>query len=351
MKIKITAFSYSYTSVFGLMILAFMLSACMEDTGNGSKTKHHSNDLKTKLNEWVDSELGVETSEFLYQEMEEKYQAFDSLWLNNNQWRPEIDNESELLTYYKWLQACKDSILIKRSPCIKSTLELSQDNIKILLENHKIDYLEITDQKMKEIGNVMHQLQTRDLKLLVNDPLTDKLKEILDRIMEHTSKREFGYQLHLIDAPIINAYSAIGGHLYFTTRFVDDFVSNEDELAFVIAHEVAHQEQGHNRQKAQLMYLASQCFNKEHGQEIGLSILGFMEPFGRVDEYEADQIGICLMFKAGYNPVRGQKIFDRLQNSKGVNFFKDVMRTHPYAKERNSCIHTFMKDEQFRERC
>lgn len=105
--------------------------------------------------------------------------------------------------------------------------------------------------------------------------------------------------VHLARSDQRNAY-ADGAHVFVTTRMVAD-ARGEDEVAFVIAHEMAHNALGH----AAAMRRA--------GVRRGLArTLGRSGTTLREAERAADRLGTELMLDAGYDPVAGAEILHRL---------------------------------------
>ncbi|MGK7926801.1 MAG: M48 family metallopeptidase [Spirulina sp.] len=72
---------------------------------------------------------------------------------------------------------------------------------------------------------------------ITEDPRISYLQELLDSLQDPEDK--IPLTLHLLDSPIVNAAAIPGGHIIVTTAFLDE-VKSENELAFVLAHELGH---------------------------------------------------------------------------------------------------------------
>lgn len=106
--------------------------------------------------------------------------------------------------------------------------------------------------------------------------------------------------VHLARSDQRNAY-ADGTHVFITTRLVAE-ARDQDEVAFLIAHEMAHNALGH----AEAM--------KAAGVRRGLGrTLGRSGAAVRAAERAADRLGAELMLDAGYDPVAGAEILRRLR--------------------------------------
>ena len=120
-------------------------------------------------------------------------------------------------------------------------------------------------------------------------------------------------RLRLRPSSAINAY-ADGRNITFTTGMME-FVANDDELALIVGHELAHNTMGHIR-KAVTNYILS----------------GFATRYTRPFESEADYVGLYYMVRAGFEPTGVEEFWRRLAevDPRSVNRAK----THPTFPDR-----------------
>lgn len=126
----------------------------------------------------------------------------------------------------------------------------------------------------------------------------------------------FKWEINLIENPAVNAFCMPGGKIAVFTGILA-IIENEDQLAAVIGHEVAHALAHHSREQrshgimAEFGQIGVQVATANKSAEIRQAadagytvgaILGFMLPYSRKLEKEADQIGLRLMAMAGYDP-------------------------------------------------
>lgn len=165
-----------------------------------------------------------------------------------------------------------------------------------------------------------------------------------------------GYHFAVIDTPTINAMSAPGGFVFISSGFMN-VLPDEDALAAVLAHEIAHvvrQDGAHAVSNAALFSALSEAsvqgasiaVDKSSGVP-GLAILtdalsdsvdGVMEKlltkgFDRSQEYKADLYAAQLLQRAGYDPaalVRVLKILESQTNNDRGGWFA----THPAPADR-----------------
>ncbi len=163
---------------------------------------------------------------------------------------------------------------------------------------------------------------------------------------------EYGIMVNSQDRKI-NAYAA-PGKIILTQRLVN-FCLNDDELAMIIGHELAHQAQGH---------LVRGAAHRELGTFLGEAVTAFstlslgrlmdwrhvmvdpdlrqvaadavVSAFSQDDEREADTYGLWYAFQGGYNPERALMIFERLAavDEKDPFLTTYFLDSHPAPLER-----------------
>ena len=144
-----------------------------------------------------------------------------------------------------------------------------------------------------------------------------------------------------------NAFALPGGKVAVYSGLMD-LMRNEAELAFVVAHEIAHVYARHAGERlswgqitdfgASVVAVAVDDSYSESAQmlyKLGAE-LGVMKPFSRSNEYEADQIGMLLMAKAGYDPNSAIEFWSRFtEGGEGESdILSGLMSTHPRDEDR-----------------
>ncbi len=178
---------------------------------------------------------------------------------------------------------------------------------------------------------------------LSRDPrLNAVVQRVGKRIAAAAAQPNYKWQFFVIDKDVLNAFCLPGGKV-FVYKGLFRAVQNEDQLAVVIGHEVAHAIARHGAERMSMMQLgrmgktiAAQTIsggkyagviNKAYGSVEGV---GLVLPFSRKFEYEADEIGLYLMTKAGYNPREALKFWDNMRRlSAGKRKPPEFLSTHP----------------------
>lgn len=180
----------------------------------------------------------------------------------------------------------------------------------------------------------------------VDDHRLEKLNSIFKRIMPYIERKELNFSIYLVeskeDPKMINAFTIPGGNIYFTTALMD-FVASDDELAFIMGHEIGHNENKHTHRQLKRHNATETVFGegkKDYADLFSLLIMSYGQP----DEIEADRCGAYLAFKAGYDPEKGFDFFKRLSKNEGdKNMLLKLIRTHPCSKDRVSCGLKYIK--------
>jgi predicted Zn-dependent protease len=143
---------------------------------------------------------------------------------------------------------------------------------------------------------------------VVSDPLLNQwVNEVAERDWGQVARRDLPYNIKILDAPDINSFTIGGGYVYVNEGLLD-FVQSDDELAGVIGHETGHNERRHTvtlpakAQALNLLFGIASLFSPIIYRFGQLAEAGIIAKQQRSDELQADQYGLLLMTRAGYDP-------------------------------------------------
>ena len=198
--------------------------------------------------------------------------------------------------------------------------------------------------------------QIRNSGQVVEDPLvTEYVNEIGHRIAAQANNdgiHEFSF--FVIDDPVINAFALPGGFIGVHTGLLEA-TRNEDELAGVLAHEVAHVTQRHiarsihagQRQSIVSMAIMLGAILAAAAGAGGDAMQGAIAVaqgtaaqqqinFTRSNEYEADRVGISALANAGFDPQGMASFFEVISRSNTPMDLRtpEFLRTHPVSSAR-----------------
>lgn len=149
-----------------------------------------------------------------------------------------------------------------------------------------------------------------------------------------------GWEFVVFDSPERNAFVLPGGRVG-VYRGLLELAQNDDQLATVIGHEVAHVTARHSAERAsqsaltQVGLTAGQALGgSQNGRLLGAALglgaqYGVLLPYSRLQESEADRIGLDYMAKAGYNPRQSVTFWERMRDAAGGGRTPQFLSTHP----------------------
>lgn len=196
------------------------------------------------------------------------------------------------------------------------------------------------------LGEKSYKESLSQSKVITETKDANRVKNIGSRIAKVANRSDFQWEFNLVENDAENAFCLPGGKVVVYTGILK-VAHNDDQLATVISHEIAHAlaRHGAERMSSSMVQQGIQIvgnialgatapqyqnlFNQTYG--IG-SQVGVMLPYGRMQESEADEIGIYLMSQAGYNVHEALKFWENM--SEGKKEGSDFLSTHPSSTNR-----------------
>lgn len=174
---------------------------------------------------------------------------------------------------------------------------------------------------------------------LYNDPTyIARVERITADLFKVCDRQEITYHTYVLDKDTKNAFSIPGGYIYVFKGLMDA-LGNDQELAYVIAHEMGHIAARHHIKRLQaawganLLILASTQVKDSGDLPVGVSnaLVFILSGFSQQDELQADGLSVTYMKLAGYNPEASITVLDKLWKfeKKEIRAY-DYARTHPY---------------------
>jgi predicted Zn-dependent protease len=160
--------------------------------------------------------------------------------------------------------------------------------------------------------------------------------------------RDFKWEYNLIDEDIVNAWCMPGGKVVVYTGLLP-VTQNETALAVVLGHEIAHAIARHGNERMsealliQMGGLVLEEALKEKKQETQIlflslyvvgSNLALSLPNSRMQESEADKLGLIFMSMAGYDPSEAISFWQRMSSMNKANRTPEFLSTHPSEETR-----------------
>ena len=197
-------------------------------------------------------------------------------------------------------------------------------------------------QKMKTYLTVSNDLRKKSQLMCVSRQIIKQLG---------TPFTNYDWDIELFDNPDANAFALAGGKIGVYTG-IFDLVKNENELAAIIGHEIAHITKAHSKKDINrkiILGIGAAAVTAASGKESPnsqasiqtmtqfISRYGLDLPFDRLQEAEADKEGLRLMAKAGFDPIASLDFWKKMEEQDD-KLKIEFLRTHPLSKNRRKKI-------------
>jgi predicted Zn-dependent protease len=189
-----------------------------------------------------------------------------------------------------------------------------------------------------------------------NPPVQRYVNRVGRWLALQTERPDLPWQFGVLDDDDVNAFAAPGGYVFITKGLLAR-MSNEAELAGVLAHEISHVLRKHHLQalkkgaRSELMSDLANDAIKSQGGDPRLSKLVsagteiYARGLDKQDEYEADRMGVVIAARAGYDPYGLPAVLQTLQSINPNDSNLALMfKTHPALGDRLSLLDGLMSE-------
>ncbi len=206
----------------------------------------------------------------------------------------------------------------------------------------------MSHEREEELGRQAAAQVEASMGLVDNPELQAYVDSIGQRLADVAPRQDITYRFHIVNMLEPNAFALPGGYIY-VSRGLLALTNSEDELANVIAHEIAHVSAEHAagrevQQKAaqalSLLGILAGIMMGEGGavQAAGMFGQSYLAAYGRDQEREADELGQGFAIRAGWDPTGMADFLNQLDDwtrlqmggSRRAGYFD----THPATPER-----------------
>lgn len=217
-----------------------------------------------------------------------------------------------------------------------------------------------SEEKIRELGEVQYKVLLDDFErqgvwlLPPNAPAVRMVKRVMERLVPVVGPAagEEGWEINVIANDHLSAANAFvlpGGKVFVYSGLLR-IAQTDDQLAAVLSHEIAHNLAKHVSERLSqsvgerfflgglLMALAATPFGFLAGYWFGGAALGllFTRPMGRMQESEADYIGLMIMAEACYDPRQAVTLWERMRRVQDQMGSEppEFVSTHPSNQHR-----------------
>lgn len=187
-----------------------------------------------------------------------------------------------------------------------------------------------------EVGRDMANAIAQSGQVDPDPPCQELLTRIGTRLVARLAGRQRRFAFRVLLDEQLNAFALPGGFIFVTRPLLELCAEKDNELAFVLAHEMAHVVRGHAMDRmvsstllnvASRASLAARMMNKAV-LDAALKLL--QNAYSRDQEIEADQFAVRLLISAGMDPLAGAAVLEKLAGLSGIqDGVMSYLSTHP----------------------
>lgn len=198
-------------------------------------------------------------------------------------------------------------------------------------------------QKEAEVGRMISAKILGSTPLLNNQSLSNYLNLVGKTLVKNTATDSYRWTFAVIESNDVNAFAAPGGYIFLTKGLLKE-LNSEDELAAVIAHEIAHVRLKHYMKVAKKQLLAEFSMKSlnQGSADAQLEALSntatliLARGLDKQSEFDADRESAIILAKSGYDPSAMVDVLSMLEkkskaSDKSMSF---LLATHPHPSQR-----------------
>jgi len=229
-------------------------------------------------------------------------------------------------------------------------------------------FTRLSDHEEIEIGNDLAQ------KYSISEAKLSPKEQALQNYVDHVgtslaghAHRRLPYSFHLLpDRGMMNAFSLPGGGIYVGEGLLD-LMTSEDELAFVIGHELEHIDHYHCAERVQIEAQLRHLNLDIVGAILQIPITVWEAGYNKDEELEADREGLRVAVLAGYSPYGAVSLFEEYAklhreyviqaqspeeelSELAIQSLQGYFRSHPLPSERLSQAKAVIVQERWEGR-
>ena len=232
--------------------------------------------------------------------------------------------------------------------------------LKIIPESKLNAQAALIYEKVKEKEKLSDDKNSLNKIKEIGSKIENSISEYFDRNNMTDPSANFQWEYILIEnKKVRNAWCMPGGKIAFYTGMLE-ITKNDNGLAAVMGHEIAHAVAKHSVERASRSVLVTTAtgiidiatggklsqINRTTGIDtVGLlSQIGIMNPFNRKQESEADYLGLIFSSLSGYDIRETTKIWERMKEANKGKEPPEFLSTHPSSDNRIDKINEWMNE-------
>ncbi|OEU59708.1 MAG: hypothetical protein BBJ57_13195 [Desulfobacterales bacterium PC51MH44] len=223
----------------------------------------------------------------------------------------------------------------------------------------------ITVQQEEELSREFMKIVWKHYEPIKDPIIVNYVNDVGKKIVSVLSSQPFTFHFYIIKEDVYNAFAIPAGHIFINSGLLKA-MENEEELAGIISHEIAHVICRHISQKiersqkigiATLAGIAAGMFLGAAGAAAAANAVTFGSiaagqsvalAYSREDETQADQIGLDCLTRAGYSGKGLLSVLKKIRSKQwfGSDQIPTYLSTHPASDERMAFIDTWLEKNE-----
>jgi predicted Zn-dependent protease len=230
-------------------------------------------------------------------------------------------------------------LLIYLTQCISSPLNRSQVAL-------------YSEEEMAFQGNNIYSAIKESTPVSRNSEIVNYVECIAENLIRglgESTQLKYNWEVTTFEDPQVNAFALPGGKIGVYEGLLE-ITSNQHQLAAVIAHEIGHVLARHGNERASqaairnVGVLAAQVLRVSESTVAAIDTsaqIGLLLPFSRIQETEADKIGLQLMAETGFDPLESLNLWENMADNQARSA-AELLSTHPSPQSRIETLQTMM---------
>jgi Zn-dependent protease with chaperone function len=196
-------------------------------------------------------------------------------------------------------------------------------------------------------AEVLHQVR-----LCSDEGLTTAVCDLGSHLVRWLVNQRRRFRFYVVEMPSPNAFALPGGHVFVTRSILELCQGRQDQMAFVLAHEMAHVVRGH----AMNRMMTHSAINLAAGlaatrsaigawaKQVGVSAI--QSAYSQDQEFEADHMAVLLIKAAGHDGHAAEHLILALAGATsgpGPGGLESYFSSHPPLQERITAIRRILK--------
>jgi predicted Zn-dependent protease len=200
------------------------------------------------------------------------------------------------------------------------------------------------------VGADMARAIRKQFELCANSENADMLNATGSALVRCLKNNRRRYSFECIHATEPQAFCLPGGFIFISDSMVEQCGQDANQIAFILAHEMAHVIEGHVMERMLSHSLIKAAMRAGHLRAATIGSLGqlgakFLErAYSQENELRADTMGVRLAAAAGYDPGGAIDLFLHLESLHDSSVLGEYFSTHPSCRIRIENIRQIRKD-------